>query len=101
MSTIVLHYAWTFFNLNLLNEFEWWCKCKGNVKSRVTKNINNLTTYVQALKDFADFVENYGIFLTPWTTLICFHMSGGILLELVDAPITHHILAQMCFTLSC
>jgi hypothetical protein len=73
------------------------------------ENINNSTTYTQALKDFVDFVKSQGFFFpklhTPqvnnfkflpheWWDLI--GASGCTL-----APITCHILAQMVSASSC
>jgi hypothetical protein len=38
---------------------QWWCTYEKNVRSCVTKNTNNLTTYTQALKYFVDFIESW------------------------------------------
>ncbi len=84
---------------------EWWCKCKGNVKSHVIKNISNLTTYVQTLRTLLTLLKvkaffdtllrnNFNLLSHEWWDLI--GVSGCTF-----APITHHVLTQVCFTLSC
>jgi len=103
-----LHYARAFLNPYLLGEV---ClhddvDAKEASNTVLRKIISTPTTYALVLRDFANFVESQGPFsntppnerprLAPnkWWDLIG---VGGR----TFAPITYHILAQMCFTPSC
>jgi hypothetical protein len=95
--TTNLHYVKALFNPYLLGEA---ClhddvDAKENLNKVLWKTTCTLTTYALTLKDFTIFFLSWGPFSNTLLVkdLDLFHMSGGILLELVDthlhpSPIT-------------
>ncbi len=89
MLTTDLHYVKALFNPYLLGEA---ClhddaDVKENLNKVLWKTTRTLTTYALTLKDFTIFFESWGPFSNTLLVkdLDLFHMSGGILLDLVDA----------------